>query len=114
MVEATGAGTDTVRTTLASYTMAANVELLTFTGAGNFTGTGNALANTITGGVGNDILNGGAANDILSGGLGNDNLTGGTGHPLNGEGDLLGEVREQRLRRGVHPPHLAWLDSPPR
>ena len=52
-------GTDTVSTTLASYTLGANVENLTATGAGNFTGTGNALANVITGDAGNDTLDGG-------------------------------------------------------
>jgi hypothetical protein len=35
----------------ASYTLSANVENMTFTGVGN-TGTGNALDNIITGGVG--------------------------------------------------------------
>ena len=52
MTEAAGAGTDTVQTALASYTLgAANVENLTFTGSGNFAGTGNALDNVITGGA---------------------------------------------------------------
>ncbi|QJQ09910.1 heme peroxidase [Pseudomonas putida] len=80
VVEATGAGTDTVRTTLASYTMAANVELLTFTGAGNFTGTGNGLANTLNGAAGNDTLNGDGGNDILNGNAGNDTLNGDAGN----------------------------------
>jgi len=70
--EAAGAGTDLVQTTLSSYTLGANLENLTYTGNGNFTGTGNALANTITGGVGDDVLTGGAGADRLVGGLGND------------------------------------------
>ena len=41
------------------------VENLTYTGAGNFNGTGNALANTITGGIGNDTLRGGAGGDTF-------------------------------------------------
>src|SRR5262249_44270505 len=39
---------------------------------GDFSGTGNTLANTITGGAGHDVLNGGAGADILVGGGGND------------------------------------------
>ena len=72
MTEGSGAGTDTVQTNLANYTLGANVENLTFTGSGNFTGTGNTLANTITGGTGADTLNGGAGADTLIGGGGND------------------------------------------
>ena len=60
------------RPLLDAYTLGANVENLTFIGAGNFTGTGNALANAITGGAGNDTLNGLAGADTLAGGGGND------------------------------------------
>ncbi|MGG7576387.1 M10 family metallopeptidase C-terminal domain-containing protein [Rhizobium sp. Nf11,1] len=72
--EAVGAGTDEIRTALAAYSIAAlvNVENLTYTGSANFTGTGNALANTITGGAGNDMLNGGGSADTLIGGAGDD------------------------------------------
>ncbi|WP_305891561.1 calcium-binding protein, partial [Pseudomonas sp. LLC-1] len=77
VIEATGAGTDTVRTALASYTLGANVENLTYTGVGNFSGSGNALDNIITSGAGNDQLNGGAGSDQLLGGSGNDTLNGG-------------------------------------
>jgi Ca2+-binding RTX toxin-like protein len=77
--EAAGAGTDTVRTTLLSKTLGANLENLAFIGSGNFTGIGNTLNNVITGGAGNDSLKGGAGNDTLNGGAGNDGLTGGTG-----------------------------------
>ena len=72
VVEAAGGGTDTVRTTLASYTLGADVENLAFTGTGGFAGTGNALANAITGGAGNDTLAGGLGADSLTGGLGAD------------------------------------------
>ncbi|MGO7479575.1 protease, partial [Rhizobium johnstonii] len=46
--EAVNAGTDEIRTALATYSIAAlvNVENLTYTGSASFTGTGNALANT--------------------------------------------------------------------
>ncbi|OWV69250.1 RTX toxin [Rhizobium sp. R339] len=72
VTEAADAGTDSVRTTLAGYTLGNNVESLTYTGSANFSGAGNALANTITGGVGNDMLNGGAGTDTLIGKAGND------------------------------------------
>ncbi|MBY2986868.1 M10 family metallopeptidase, partial [Rhizobium leguminosarum] len=72
VAENAGAGTDTVRATLASYTLGANIENLTYIGTAAFAGTGNSLANTITGGVGNDTLNGGAGADTLIGGAGND------------------------------------------
>jgi Ca2+-binding RTX toxin-like protein len=79
VTEAAGAGADAVMTTLAAYTLGADVENLAFTGAGSFAGTGNALANGITGGAGNDNLQGLAGSDTLSGGAGNDTLDGGAG-----------------------------------
>ena len=74
VTEAVGEGTDTVNTTLGSYTLGANVENLNFTGAGNFAGTGNTLANVIVGGAGNDTLDDGGVGgaDTLNGGAGND------------------------------------------
>jgi Ca2+-binding RTX toxin-like protein len=79
IVEAVNGGTDTVRTGLATFslntTALANVENLVYTGTTAFTGTGNALANAITGGAGNDTLDGGTGNDTLSGGAGNDTYT---------------------------------------
>jgi Ca2+-binding RTX toxin-like protein len=82
VTETGGGGTDTVQTTLNAYALGDNVENLTFTGAGDFTGTGNALANTITGGAGNDTLAGGAGNDALTGGAGDDILAGGLGNDV--------------------------------
>ena len=72
--EAAGAGTDTIRTTLLSKTLSANLENLAFIGSGNFAGTGNTLNNAITGGAGNDTLSGGAGNDGLTGGTGLDSF----------------------------------------
>ena len=78
IVEATGEGTDTVSTALASYslTLAPNVENLTHTTNTAFSGKGNNLANVITGGGGADTLEDGVANtsgvDTLVGGGGND------------------------------------------
>ncbi|MBB6225527.1 serralysin, partial [Rhizobium leguminosarum] len=68
VTEAADAGTDTVRTNLASYTLADNVENLSFAGTGAFAGTGNALDNVIVGGSGSNTLTGGAGDDILVGG----------------------------------------------
>jgi Ca2+-binding RTX toxin-like protein len=79
VIEAAGGGTDTVLAKVASYTLAANVENLSFASTGNFNGTGNGLANTITGGAGNDTLSGGGGADRLIGGAGNDTLAGGSG-----------------------------------
>jgi Ca2+-binding RTX toxin-like protein len=80
ITEAAGAGTDTVLTDSAAFTLATNVENLTFIGAGNFTGTGNGSSNVITGGSGADVLNGGGGDDRMIGGSGNDIMDGGTGN----------------------------------
>lgn len=79
VTEAANQGTDLAQTSLGKYTLPNNVENLTYIGTASFTGTGNALANTITGGNGNDKLSGGAGDDILIGGGGADTLTGGAG-----------------------------------
>ena len=71
-VELAGAGVDTVRTSLASYTLPANVETLVYTGVGNFTGHGSGHADTLIGGPGDDLLDGGAGADVMQGGSGND------------------------------------------
>ena len=80
VTEAAMQGTDTVQSSLASYTLTSNVENLTLTGNGNISGTGNTLDNVLTGNSGNNALNGGDGNDILSGGNGNDILNGGNGN----------------------------------
>jgi Ca2+-binding RTX toxin-like protein len=85
VVELAGAGTDTVQTRLSSYTLAANVENVTFIGTGSFSGTGNALNNAMLGGSGADTLSGGGGNDFLIANAGNDALNGGAGNDfLNG------------------------------
>ncbi|MCP8937229.1 family 16 glycosylhydrolase [Alsobacter sp. SYSU M60028] len=82
IVEKSGGGTDTVETSLASYTLSGYVENLTYTGTGDFKGTGSGLANVITGGGGVDSLVGGNGNDSLFGAGGNDRLNGGAGADL--------------------------------
>ena len=76
VTEGLAAGTDTVVASL-NYTLGANVENLELTGPA-LTGTGNALANSITGTNGNNVLIGGVGNDTLVGGLGEDTVTSGT------------------------------------
>ncbi|BCH20393.1 cadherin domain-containing protein [Mesorhizobium sp. L-8-3] len=69
IVEAAGAGTDTVQSS-ANHTLAANLENLTLAGAA-LVGTGNTLNNVITGNALANTLNGGGV-DRLVGGAGND------------------------------------------
>lgn len=85
VVEEENGGRDTVQTSVATYILNPNVENLTFTGTGDFTGAGNELNNVITGGDGNDSLYGEDGADRLVGGLGDDLLHGGAGDDrLNG------------------------------
>ena len=80
VVELSGEGDfDIVYTTLSTYTLPAEVEDLRWNTSGSFTGTGNALDNTIWGGGSNDVLSGGDGNDELLSGGGNDVLNGGDG-----------------------------------
>jgi Ca2+-binding RTX toxin-like protein len=97
IVEASGAGTDTIRSSvldaLATYSLErwAQVENLAYTGTLAAQLKGNALANlisansattvndTLYGGAGNDTLYGYGGNDMLIGGTGNDVLDGGVG-----------------------------------
>ncbi|RZJ29827.1 MAG: hypothetical protein EON85_06155, partial [Brevundimonas sp.] len=74
VIEAAGAGSDTVDARISTYTLGANIENLIYGGSGNFTGTGNSLNNLIVGGAGNDILRGGGGNDTIQGGSGNDTV----------------------------------------
>lgn len=69
--ENAGEGTDTVRTTLASYTLQANVENLVGTAATGQTLTGNSLDNTISASAGSTLV-GGGGNDRLIGSAGID------------------------------------------
>lgn len=80
IVEGAHHGTDTVSTSLAAYTLGANVENLVFSGGGSHAGNGNGLANVIEGCTGRDSLSGLSGNDRLLGNAGNDTLSGGDGN----------------------------------
>ena len=116
VIELSGQGSDTVRTSLPPYILGSEVENLEFTGTSIFSGTGNASANrivgrnnsdvllglgdadTLVGAGGVDVLNGGAANDRLLGGVGNDDLTGGTGADQFIFDTVLGTSNVDRVR----------------
>ena len=74
VTEAAGEGADTVLSSI-SYTLGANVENLTLTGAGNLNATGNAAGNVISGNTGNNTLAGLGGADALDGGAGTDTAT---------------------------------------
>lgn len=71
VTEAANAGTDTVHSAV-EFTLGANVENLTLTGAGDINGTGNTLGNILIGNTGVNTLNGGGGADRMFGGGGND------------------------------------------
>jgi Ca2+-binding RTX toxin-like protein len=78
VVEKAGEGIDLVKS-VASHTLATNVENLTLTGTANISGTGNSGANVIIGNSATNAINGGSGNDILRGAGGNDTISGGDG-----------------------------------
>ncbi|WP_260687716.1 calcium-binding protein [Pseudomonas sp. AO-1] len=92
VIEQAGGGNDEVRSNFGQIYLGANVERLTYTGTGSFTGWGNAIDNIITGGNGNDILYGGAGADRFIGGAGFDTV---------GYGDTTIGVTIN-LKTGVH------------
>ena len=79
VVELAGGGIDRIATTLGSYTLSAQIENLFYAGTGSFAGTGNGLANMLSGGDGADTLLGLDGDDVLFGGRGADLLDGGAG-----------------------------------
>jgi Ca2+-binding RTX toxin-like protein len=66
ITEGLNAGTDTVRSTAAAYTLGANIENLILAGSANISGTGNTLNNVIMGNSGDNILTGGTGIDTIT------------------------------------------------
>ncbi|MFB2552439.1 calcium-binding protein [Ensifer soli] len=94
IVEAPGAGTDTVRASV-SWTLDPAVENLILLGTAALNATGNAGANVLTGNDGNNVLKGLGGNDTLDGGAGNDTMEGGTGadtYIVDSSGDRIVET----------------------
>lgn len=78
VTETANAGNDTVQSAIA-YELGANVENLILSGIADIGGTGNALANMISGNDASNTLSGGGGGDMLSGQGGNDTLNGDSG-----------------------------------
>lgn len=100
-------GIDTVMitgTAISSYTLASGVDNVRFDGKTPIALTGNWLANSMTGGTGDDRLYGMGGDDELIGGAGNDRLDGGDNkdHLLGGDGNdmLLGGSGDDTLEGG--------------
>ena len=123
VVEAAGAGIDTVKTSV-DYTLATNVENMIYIGTGAATLSGNILNNSIDasaataaitafGGIGSDRIDGGSAADRLQGGDGSDFIYGNDGndavwggaeydrlHGQAGDDSLIGEAGTDELNGG--------------
>lgn len=106
--EVAGEGRDTVKASV-DHVLASYVENLILTGTANLDGSGNGLANMLTGNAGAnwlqgaggaDTLLGNGGNDTLSGGLGVDSMAGGAGNDVY-EVDAAGDVVKEALNGGL-------------
>jgi hypothetical protein len=105
VVETAGVGSDTVLSAV-SYTLGANLERLTLTGAAA-NGAGNTLANVLTGNAGANRLSGSGGNDTLRGLAGSDTLLGGAGADV-----LEGGVGRDQLTGGTGGDHFRFASAP--
>ncbi|WP_205480859.1 calcium-binding protein [Sphingomonas arenae] len=78
IVEAANEGYDTVRTTL-DWTLGAGLDRIELLGSGDLDGTGNGLANILSGNAGANVLSGMDGNDRIFGKEGSDTVDGGAG-----------------------------------
>lgn len=86
VTEISGEGLDTVQSSV-THTLADNVERLSLVGDTNIGGTGNKLANTITGSSGANRIDAQTGDDTVSGAIGDDTLIGWVGDDvLSGDG----------------------------
>jgi Ca2+-binding RTX toxin-like protein len=118
VTEQLGEGIDTVQALGSSWLLGNNLENLLYIGSASFSGTGNGLANAITGGDGADSLYGLGGADRLEGGLGNDTLDGGLGADVlaGGQGDdtylvTAGDVISEKPGEGTDTVRVADLLS---
>jgi Ca2+-binding RTX toxin-like protein len=74
VIEGASAGVDRIEASV-SFTLSANVENLTLTGAANINGAGNSLNNVIVGNAGSNLLRGFAGADTYTGGAGFDRFS---------------------------------------
>jgi trimeric autotransporter adhesin len=102
VIENAGEGLDHAKSSV-SYTLTANVEILTLIGTGAISGAGNALDNIISGNdsgnilqgaTGNDSIFGADGSDVLFGGGGADSLAGGLGGDTFNLDDLTDVITE--------------------
>ncbi|MFN0194179.1 MAG: beta strand repeat-containing protein [Aestuariivirga sp.] len=88
-IETLTGGLDTTRASI-THALRVNIENLQLTGTANINGSGNGLANTITGNSGSNILNGLGGGDTMTGLAGNDTYYvdsfGDTASEINGSG----------------------------